>query len=103
MEVGTRNTPHADVLVSKRALQSRLAVALAAIAMAASPVSAQDAKPDQATSRLTSATEQQARIEKGLAPILVGKDQKRELDLATLMKLCNAPALSVAVIDGYKI
>ena len=47
--------------------------------------------------------ERAARIEKGLAPISVGKGETKELDLAGLMKLCHDPALSVAVIDGYKI
>jgi CubicO group peptidase (beta-lactamase class C family) len=44
------------------------------------------------------------RIEKGIEPITTGKDKAPvTLDLAGLMKLCNDPGLSVAVIDGYKI
>jgi CubicO group peptidase (beta-lactamase class C family) len=43
-----------------------------------------------------------ARIEKGIEPVRVGQDEIR-LDLARLMKLYNAPGLSVAVIDGYRI
>ncbi len=43
------------------------------------------------------------RIEKGLAPIDLGKGQTKQLDLSGLMKLMNAPAVSVAVIDGYQI
>jgi CubicO group peptidase (beta-lactamase class C family) len=44
-----------------------------------------------------------ARIEKGLAPIDLGKGQTKQLDLSELMKLMNDPAVSVAVIQDYKI
>src|SRR3989440_1675687 len=48
--------------------------------------------------------ERMARVEKGLEPVSVGKDEAPiQLDLAGLMKLFNDPGLSVAVIDGYKI
>jgi CubicO group peptidase (beta-lactamase class C family) len=47
--------------------------------------------------------ERMARIERGIAPISAGKGQTKELDLTALMKLCNDPGLSVAVIDDYKI
>jgi CubicO group peptidase (beta-lactamase class C family) len=46
--------------------------------------------------------ERMARIEKGIESVRIGQDEKR-LDLAELMKLYNAPGLSVAVIDGYQI
>jgi CubicO group peptidase (beta-lactamase class C family) len=48
--------------------------------------------------------ERTARIEKGIEPVSVGKEEAPvPLDLAGLMKLFNDPGLSVAVIDGYKI
>ena len=48
--------------------------------------------------------ERTARIEKGIEPLSVAKDEAPiPLDLAALMKLYNAPGLSVAVIDDYKI
>ena len=44
------------------------------------------------------------RVEKGIASINLGKSKApATLDLAGLMKLCNDPGLSVAVIEGYKI
>lgn len=44
------------------------------------------------------------RVKKGLEPIDLGKNKTPvALDLAGLMKLCNDPGLSVAVIEEYKI
>ena len=43
-----------------------------------------------------------ARVEKGIEPVRIGKEE-RTLDLAGLMKAYNDPALTVAVIEDYKI
>ena len=43
-----------------------------------------------------------ARIEKGIAPLRLGQ-QEKQLDLVQLMKLSNDPGLSVAVVDHYQI
>src|SRR5262245_44212663 len=59
-------------------------------------------KPQTKPAKL-SLSARQARSEKGLAPIDIGKGERKELDFADLMKVCNVPAFSVAVIDGYKI
>src|SRR5215467_7994626 len=48
--------------------------------------------------------ERMARVEKGIEPVSLGKDETPlPLDLGALMKLYNDPGLSVAVIDAYKI
>ena len=86
----------------KRAVQAAVTLSLAAIAMLPAG-SAQTVAQDHAKPKMVSPAERQVRIEKGLAPIEIGKGEAKELELAELMKVCNAPALSVAVIDGYKI
>jgi CubicO group peptidase (beta-lactamase class C family) len=44
------------------------------------------------------------RVEEGLEPVDVGKGEPPlKLDLAAMMNAFNAPGMSVAVIDGYKI
>ena len=66
------------------------------------PAGATQAGDSRATSEKVE--ERMARVEKGLEPVSVGKDEAPiQLDLAGLMKLFNDPGLSVAVIDGYKI
>ena len=46
----------------------------------------------------------QERIENGIVPLELGGGQAPlKLSLAELMKAYNVPALSVAVIDGYRI
>ena len=46
--------------------------------------------------------ERMARVENGIEPVRTGKEEKK-LDLAGLMKVYNDPALTVAVIEDYKI
>src|SRR5882762_1276968 len=66
------------------------------------PAGATQAGDSRATSEKVE--ERMARVEKGLEPVSVGKDEAPiQLDLAGLMKLFNDPGLSVAVIDGYRI
>lgn len=78
-----------------------LAMALAGIALEARPQSSQKTRV-KGTSENVSGRE--ARVENGIASISLGKNKTPvTLDLAGLMKLCNDPGLSVAVIEGYRI
>ena len=69
--------------------------AIVALLWAAPAARAQGAKRD--------AGERINRVEKGIEPLKVGNRPPIELDLVRLMKLYSDPALSVAVIDKFKI
>jgi CubicO group peptidase (beta-lactamase class C family) len=91
--------------MSKRILKNRLwmlGATVVALGMGWMAASAQQSEP-QAKAKEVSLQARQAQIEKGLAPIDIGKGRAKELELAELMKICNVPALSVAIIDWYKI
>ncbi|HSC45846.1 MAG TPA: serine hydrolase [Candidatus Acidoferrum sp.] len=60
------------------------------------------AQKDGGKSKGTTA-ERISRVEKGIEPIHAGKGEAKTLDVDGLMKMMNDPALSVAVIDGYKV
>jgi len=61
------------------------------------------AQKDGAKSGETSVAERILRVEKGIEPIHAGKGDAKALDVDALMKVMNDPALSLAVIDGYKV
>jgi CubicO group peptidase (beta-lactamase class C family) len=92
----------------KRMVTSRLPrtttvlVALGFVWAAANARQQRENKP-QAKAAKPSLSARQARIEKRLAPVDIAQGKTKQLDLAELMKACNVPALSVAVIDEYKI
>ena len=78
---------------------TRFVLALAAFGMPSAGW-AQEAKPRPSED----VKSRQERVENGIEPVELGKGQEpAKLSLAELMKLYNAPGLTVAVIDGYKI
>jgi CubicO group peptidase (beta-lactamase class C family) len=79
-----------------------IAALFAALAMATA-VWPQVAKNVPSQTAPSNPEARQTRVEKGLAPISIGKGGAKQLELAELMKVLKAPALTVAVIDGYKV
>ena len=78
-----------------------LLMALVGIAPAARPQSGKKAGVKGTSENVEARIE---RVEKGTASVNLGRNRTpATLDLAGLMKLCNDPGLSVAVIEGYKI
>ena len=78
---------------------TRFVLALVAFGMPSASW-AQEAKPRPSED----VKSRQERVENGIEPVEMGKGQEpAKLSLAELMKLYNAPGLTVAVIDGYKI
>ena len=79
----------------------RIVLALAMSCIVAARSYGQGAKND---SNSGDPKARQERIENGIAPVELGSGQAPlKVGLAELMKAYNVPALSVAVIDGYKI
>jgi CubicO group peptidase (beta-lactamase class C family) len=86
------------ILLSKTGMTAFLAVVTCFSASAYG----QGAKSEQRANEDVKA--RQERVENGIEQVELGKGQEPiKLSLAELMKAYNVPALSVAVIDGYKI
>jgi CubicO group peptidase (beta-lactamase class C family) len=88
-----------------RVLQSVIGVALVMTVLGMAPAGwAQGGKKAGAKGTSENVEARIERVEKEIASINLGKNKTpATLDLAGLMKLCNDPGLSVAVIEGYKI
>ena len=87
--------------VLRWAMGVALVMALISIVPAGRAQGAKKAGTNGATENVEARIE---RIEKWIEPVSMGKNQTPlALDVAGLMKLCNDPGLSVAVIEGYKI
>src|SRR5215510_9300519 len=87
-----------------RGLQNAAGVSAIVALISISP--AAEAQGDKAaeTRRKSGRVEERIKhIENGIEPVKIGNDQPIQLDLPALMKLYNDPALSVAVIDDFKI
>jgi CubicO group peptidase (beta-lactamase class C family) len=88
--------------IGKRVVQAAVFLAFAATALL-SAGSAPTGAQEHSRPKPLPLAQRQARIEKGLAPVDIGKGETKVLGLAELMKVCKVPALSVAVIDGYQV
>ena len=88
-----------------RVLQCVIGVALVMALVGIAPAGrAQNGKKGGAKGTSENVEARIERVEKGTASINLGTNKSpATLDLAGLMKLCNDPGLSVAVIEGYKI
>src|ERR1041384_8220044 len=64
---------------------------------------AQGGPAQKREARAATVEERMKRVETGIEPLKIATDAPVELDLAALMKLYNDPALSVAVIEDFKI
>src|SRR5262245_45183275 len=87
-----------------RGLRNVVAVAPIAAFISMPPAAqAQGDKAEITKAESANVAERIKRVENGIEPVKIGNDAPIPLDLPALMKLYNDPALSVAVIDDFKI
>jgi len=87
-----------------RVLRNAVAVmVIAALTWMTPAAQAQGDKAEKPKAKSANVAERIERVEKGIETVKIGNDAPIQLDLSALMKLYNDPALSVAVIDDFKI
>ena len=87
-----------------RGLRNAIGVSAIVLLIWMSPAAkAQGDKAAETRGRSGTVEERIKHIENGIEPVKIGNDQPIQLDLPALMKLYNDPALSLAVIDDFKI
>jgi CubicO group peptidase (beta-lactamase class C family) len=77
--------------------------AIAALLWMSPAAGAQGGQGEKTRGQAGSVEERTKRVENGIEALQIGNDAPIQLDLAALMKLYDDPALSLAVIDDFKI